>query len=374
MPEEFPPSWEYWTPSEEMQEFWESLEESDGFSRLGIEEQRTERIGGNIGFRFGRGRPDAASGIVTIRKRFDVVKKTREVVFRKCEECGAEFEVIPHKRIFFCSRKCSCLANGRRVGERPREHTKKPVVVLECAWCNHPFVQNKIDQRFCQASCAGQVGNRSRHTRIVECHATGRGKKGVCPSCQKEKTIFRRGVCRTCYKNVRTRVSSPVAKRHKSWTAREARVMVLGVADGRTLRDIGKELKRTRAQMTNRYTRHKREVSRMKSPTLQVGQRVTINAPDEPAVHGCEGVVEKLTEWGAHLLINRPVRTYDAPNHTPRWRALWSEMTPLEGTSIQAAREMGFTGDPCTNCGSIRVVRVGTCLQCQDCQSSSGCG
>jgi ribonucleoside-diphosphate reductase alpha chain len=37
------------------------------------------------------------------------------------------------------------------------------------------------------------------------------------------------------------------------------------------------------------------------------------------------------------------------------------------------ARENGFTGDICTDCGSSQMVRNGTCLKCNACGSTTGC-
>ncbi|MEE2625367.1 MAG: vitamin B12-dependent ribonucleotide reductase, partial [Candidatus Thermoplasmatota archaeon] len=39
----------------------------------------------------------------------------------------------------------------------------------------------------------------------------------------------------------------------------------------------------------------------------------------------------------------------------------------------QTARERGFTGDICDDCGSSQMVRNGTCLKCNDCGSTTGC-
>lgn len=39
-----------------------------------------------------------------------------------------------------------------------------------------------------------------------------------------------------------------------------------------------------------------------------------------------------------------------------------------------SAKSMGFTGDPCLSCGSIQMVRTGTCVTCQSCHQNSGCG
>ena len=39
----------------------------------------------------------------------------------------------------------------------------------------------------------------------------------------------------------------------------------------------------------------------------------------------------------------------------------------------QAARERGFTGDICEDCGGSQMVRNGTCLKCNECGSTTGC-
>ncbi len=40
---------------------------------------------------------------------------------------------------------------------------------------------------------------------------------------------------------------------------------------------------------------------------------------------------------------------------------------------MSRAREMGFTGDMCPDCGSMTMVRNGTCLKCTTCGSTTGC-
>ena len=37
------------------------------------------------------------------------------------------------------------------------------------------------------------------------------------------------------------------------------------------------------------------------------------------------------------------------------------------------ARQMGFEGDPCDECGQLMMVRNGTCLKCMNCGGTSGC-
>ncbi len=40
---------------------------------------------------------------------------------------------------------------------------------------------------------------------------------------------------------------------------------------------------------------------------------------------------------------------------------------------IKEARLKGYTGDICTSCGSVTMVRNGTCLKCITCGETSGC-
>jgi ribonucleoside-diphosphate reductase alpha chain len=39
----------------------------------------------------------------------------------------------------------------------------------------------------------------------------------------------------------------------------------------------------------------------------------------------------------------------------------------------RVARERGFTGDICTDCGSSQMIRNGTCLKCNSCGATTGC-
>ncbi|MEE3270376.1 MAG: adenosylcobalamin-dependent ribonucleoside-diphosphate reductase [Candidatus Thermoplasmatota archaeon] len=51
-------------------------------------------------------------------------------------------------------------------------------------------------------------------------------------------------------------------------------------------------------------------------------------------------------------------------------------IAPLQDEGMrarQAARERGFTGDICDDCGSSQMQRSGTCLKCADCGSTTGC-
>jgi len=41
--------------------------------------------------------------------------------------------------------------------------------------------------------------------------------------------------------------------------------------------------------------------------------------------------------------------------------------------AVQQARYMGYEGDPCPECGSLTLVRNGTCLKCDSCGGTTGC-
>jgi ribonucleoside-diphosphate reductase alpha chain len=45
----------------------------------------------------------------------------------------------------------------------------------------------------------------------------------------------------------------------------------------------------------------------------------------------------------------------------------------LSGTNGIKAKTLGYTGEQCSNCSSMRVRRNGTCLLCEDCGTTSGC-
>jgi ribonucleoside-diphosphate reductase alpha chain len=42
-------------------------------------------------------------------------------------------------------------------------------------------------------------------------------------------------------------------------------------------------------------------------------------------------------------------------------------------SAAQIAREKGYTGDPCPECGHLTLVRNGACMKCQTCGATTGC-
>lgn len=96
-----------------------------------------------------------------------------------------------------------------------------------------------------------------------------------------------------------------------------------------------------------------------------IGSKVIVNIPDNPMVHAIVGTIEKLEEWGAHLI---------SPKFTTgKFRALFSEIELVPENNALTVREQGYTGDACDRCNSHRMRRNGSCLLCFDCGSTSGC-
>lgn len=102
------------------------------------------------------------------------------------------------------------------------------------------------------------------------------------------------------------------------------------------------------------------------------GDTVVIVAPENPQLDGTRATVLAPTEW--NNLPGHPARGYllDAPAAaTGRFRALDTEVVAAPD-STQAARAMGYTGDSCVTCGSVRMVMDGRCAKCLECGSTAG--
>lgn len=50
-----------------------------------------------------------------------------------------------------------------------------------------------------------------------------------------------------------------------------------------------------------------------------------------------------------------------------------TQATKVQFNSIEEAKLKGYTGDICSDCGAITMVRNGTCLKCVSCGATSGC-
>ncbi len=100
---------------------------------------------------------------------------------------------------------------------------------------------------------------------------------------------------------------------------------------------------------------------------------------------------EDLAHVGPEEILQRTLRPVDEPDPydqqsyaspepqkgqdpTPATAKVSSSSKQIEGSAqYQRAKKMGFTGDVCGDCGSMTMVRNGTCLKCTTCGSTSGC-
>lgn len=106
--------------------------------------------------------------------------------------------------------------------------------------------------------------------------------------------------------------------------------------------------------------------------------------PDEPKPKASLQIVKKLEEdfESEEIISERTIELDKGSAESYSSRLITSEgyakrNKPVNGNGIQAkvrqAIEKGYTGDICTECQSMTMVRNGTCLKCMTCGSTSGC-
>jgi ribonucleoside-diphosphate reductase alpha chain len=85
-----------------------------------------------------------------------------------------------------------------------------------------------------------------------------------------------------------------------------------------------------------------------------------------------ELISEKVYEVGSRdsANYNSKLVTSDTKDTTSKF--LNKQSTVIK-QQVQRAIEKGYTGDICTECNSMTMVRNGTCLKCMTCGSTSGC-
>lgn len=97
---------------------------------------------------------------------------------------------------------------------------------------------------------------------------------------------------------------------------------------------------------------------------------------------------DDLAHVSPEEILNRTLRPVDAPedpvkNYVQPTPTVDVEPAPADATAAtgksnfmakyQQAKKMGYTGDICGDCGSMTMVRNGTCLKCETCGATSGC-
>lgn len=77
---------------------------------------------------------------------------------------------------------------------------------------------------------------------------------------------------------------------------------------------------------------------------------------------------------GPHMSIDNRSKWQGTPGRP----VFWTTQPVTEMATVPAdlpnGKSLGYTGIPCDNCGSLNTVRVGKCLQCQDCYAAGECG
>lgn len=106
---------------------------------------------------------------------------------------------------------------------------------------------------------------------------------------------------------------------------------------------------------------------------MKRGTTVRLVVEENPVLHGQLAIIKTVTEWGAFVACESAA--------TGEFRAAFEEMESIAeangivagGSGSDDAAGMGYTGNSCAVCGSVRVVRNGTCELCLECGSTSGC-
>jgi len=94
--------------------------------------------------------------------------------------------------------------------------------------------------------------------------------------------------------------------------------------------------------------------------------------PDNPAGEGRGGSGQQALSPGQELYYGQR-RASAVKTPTPA-TSLSRATSAVEGTQrMQSAKAHGYTGDQCSNCGSMRVKQNGACHVCEDCGTTSGC-
>ena len=106
--------------------------------------------------------------------------------------------------------------------------------------------------------------------------------------------------------------------------------------------------------------------------------------PDEQKSKASPGIVKKLVEpefESEEVVSERLVEldrdnvqtyNYSLSSSEEKFHKMPNHQTTMQ-IKVRQAIERGYTGDICTECQSMTMVRNGTCLKCMTCGSTSGC-
>ncbi len=105
------------------------------------------------------------------------------------------------------------------------------------------------------------------------------------------------------------------------------------------------------------------------------GETVLLIGTDPPnsVLEGMAVTVSHRTRYGAVVATEVGSGQYRAHFHEMVRPHILNGKYDADNTHSEMARDMGYTGDVCAGCGSMRVRRSGSCLQCDECGQSGGC-
>jgi ribonucleoside-diphosphate reductase alpha chain len=107
------------------------------------------------------------------------------------------------------------------------------------------------------------------------------------------------------------------------------------------------------------------DLAHVSASEMESSEGLDVSAGEEPEEdeEGGEPVIE----------IPRAGRPKGSPKKTPSLVANTAGRAPAKQKQIEEARQKGYEGDACLECGQFTLVRNGTCLKCMSCGATSGC-
>ena len=75
----------------------------------------------------------------------------------------------------------------------------------------------------------------------------------------------------------------------------------------------------------------------------------------------------------AEVSMSSNIRVMDGGNSVNQSVSTGSNYSSSSSRAVMIARQKGYEGDPCTECGALTLVRNGSCLKCVSCGSTTGC-
>ena len=93
-------------------------------------------------------------------------------------------------------------------------------------------------------------------------------------------------------------------------------------------------------------------------------------------IHFVDAARKAMASNVAHGQHSTPANTAHAPYSEGRTVVITTATTVFAGapkTDRATARAAGYTGDACNTCGSLSMKRVGSCLACDACGTTTDC-